>query len=575
MDLRFTGKYKSISEFEWNDIPRFSIITGKNGTGKSQLLELIKGSIFHEISGLVFDGEAYSPHDVTFLKSEWELNPTGSINLITIQQQEQEFYNAYRNEGSWHTMSNRPRLKAALYETKNRLNGKAPIKTSLDEFLSVFPELLIEYENQLGQKISQIFYEYRLKEIQLLSDNQPIDKIILSIGPKPWDVLRDIIHAASLPFEFSNPSNLKIRDTYEFQLKNTITDQNVILSNLSSGEKVLLSLIFLLYNSQEKGVFPKLMLLDEPDAHLHPSMSKQLIDVVNNLLVQKYGVRVIMTTHSPSTVVLTPLEGLYEMTLSSPRIRKAQTKNEIVSLLTEGLVYVGEGTKYFIVEDKDDVEFYSSVYKYGVSEKIITGTIPMVFMPASTKEQSGGKTIVESWAVKLQSSGLDMLIQGLIDEDSGNVTSPGVHKIRRYSIENYLVDPIITYAALMDRNEHNNIIDVGLRFGEEYKLRIADQELLTRISNAILAVAQPKVETYFPDYKPVEDSAPVTVSFPNKIILEYPSWIISRRGKTILNQAYHAAFKPGLINFSTLNRALHKVNFYPIELIELIDSIRK
>ena len=35
--------HKSIpKDLEWNDIPRFAIITGKNGSGKSQLLEQMK-----------------------------------------------------------------------------------------------------------------------------------------------------------------------------------------------------------------------------------------------------------------------------------------------------------------------------------------------------------------------------------------------------------------------------------------------------------------------------------------------------------------------------------------------------
>ena len=69
---------------------------------------------------------------------------------------------------------------------------------------------------------------------------------------------------------------------------------------MSSGEKVLISLVFYLYSSQEKNVFPKLLLLDEPNAHLHPTMTQQFLNVVKNVLVDKFNVRVIMTTHSPS-----------------------------------------------------------------------------------------------------------------------------------------------------------------------------------------------------------------------------------------------------------------------------------
>ena len=35
------GFYKSIMPFVWDNIPDFVVMTGQNGTGKTQLLELI------------------------------------------------------------------------------------------------------------------------------------------------------------------------------------------------------------------------------------------------------------------------------------------------------------------------------------------------------------------------------------------------------------------------------------------------------------------------------------------------------------------------------------------------------
>ena len=41
MNTKLIGKYYSLEGFEWEDIPKFAIITGKNGVGKSQFLDLI------------------------------------------------------------------------------------------------------------------------------------------------------------------------------------------------------------------------------------------------------------------------------------------------------------------------------------------------------------------------------------------------------------------------------------------------------------------------------------------------------------------------------------------------------
>lgn len=42
--LKLLKRYKSLQEgFEWNDIPSFAVITGVNGVGKTQLLEVLRG----------------------------------------------------------------------------------------------------------------------------------------------------------------------------------------------------------------------------------------------------------------------------------------------------------------------------------------------------------------------------------------------------------------------------------------------------------------------------------------------------------------------------------------------------
>jgi recombinational DNA repair ATPase RecF len=36
-----TGRYKSISTVAWENIPGFAVLTGRNGSGKTQLLEVL------------------------------------------------------------------------------------------------------------------------------------------------------------------------------------------------------------------------------------------------------------------------------------------------------------------------------------------------------------------------------------------------------------------------------------------------------------------------------------------------------------------------------------------------------
>ena len=576
MEIKFDGKYKSITSFNWIEIPAFVVITGPNGTGKSQLLDLIHNTIINKegpTARVAISGKSIRPDEVTFLKGEWQLQNTGSVNLSTIQQKMDSYYNNFIGGQYARNQHGQSKIFYAFQEIL-RVTGKQPNQVSRNEFDKYFPEILIEQENQISQKIGEVFYSYRLSEIELLAKSKSAEEIKKEIGEKPWIVMREIIKESKLPFDVNDPSSNGIRDGFQLKLTHQILKEEINFKDLSSGEKVLISLVFYLYNSQEKNVIPKLLLLDEPDAHLHPSMSQQFLNVIKNVLVDKFGVQVIMTTHSPSTVILAPTDSIFEMSSIEPRIRKSPSKNHSVSLLTAGLVYVGEGTKYFLVEDNDDVLFYSFVYSQLTIENKIDANIPLVFIPASTKDKPGGKDVVQNWVNKLKESGLVNIVQGLIDADSGNAVSEGVYKIDRYSIENYLADPILVYAALIDKEKNPAIEGLKLSVGEEYKLKSLPAETLQKVADTIISIVETELKKSFSDFDQETELERVEVKFIGGTTLMYPQWLLNRRGKTIINEVYNTVFTSPIINFKTLFKALRKLNMFPIDLVDKLTEIK-
>ncbi len=573
--ITFTGKYKSITSFIWNDIPNFVVITGPNGTGKSQLLDLIHNTIINKqgtAERVLISGKKIQADEVVFLKGEWQLNNTGNVNLYSIQQGLDNIYGQFTG--------NQIQLQHQLktyWACQNilKITGKAnPRDVTKEEFYKYLPEVLLDQEGQLSQKIGEVFYNYRLSEIELQAQGIPGDEIIKQIGEKPWNVLREILRESKLPFGINDPAKNGIKDVFQLKLTHLVLNEEINFNDLSSGEKVLIALVFYLYNSQEKKAFPKILLLDEPDAHLHPSMSQQFINVIKNVLVDKFGVQVIMTTHSPSTVILSPFDSIYEMSRTEPRIRKSPSKNHSVSLLTAGLVYVGEGTKYFLVEDKDDVSFYSYVYTQLTTEGLIDADIPLVFISASTNGKSGGKSAVQDWVKKLQDSGLVNILQGLIDADSENTATTGVYLLNRYSIENYLADPILVYAALIDKEKNPAIAGLKIGVGEEYKLKSLPIGDLQKIADMIIAMVEPQLKTYFPDIDLVKETELVEVAFISEVKLLYPRWLLTRRGKTIINELYNKVFSGAFVNFGTLFKAMKKLNLFPIDLVATINDLK-
>ncbi|MBE9597754.1 hypothetical protein [Pedobacter sp. MC2016-24] len=74
MKISLQGRFKSLTSFEWDNIPQFVVITGPNGSGKTQLIELIYESITYQKTTnkeptwrLSITGENYAFNEVVYL----------------------------------------------------------------------------------------------------------------------------------------------------------------------------------------------------------------------------------------------------------------------------------------------------------------------------------------------------------------------------------------------------------------------------------------------------------------------------------------------------------------------------
>ena len=167
-------------------------------------------------------------------------------------------------------------------------------------------------------------------------------------GPKPWVLIDDILgNFNSLKFTINNPESLEfdVYKTTNFNLRITDTEQNVVMpfSSLSSGEKILFALVLSIYKSIGDRIFPSVLLLDEIDASLHPSQIKNLLEVLNNTFITENNVKVIMATHSPTTIALAEDDNIYIVNKNSKNRIEKQTKSEALNILSEGFITLNEG----------------------------------------------------------------------------------------------------------------------------------------------------------------------------------------------------------------------------------------
>ena len=128
-----------------------------------------------------------------------------------------------------------------------------------------------------------------------------------------------------------NYYNLYYRDISKNGIEYFFNDYKENLK-LSSGESLILIILLWKFHAQklkeeyEKNNNPiqiktRILLLDEPDAHMHPSLIEDFLSLLSGNELLYLNLQVIITTHSPITVLLMPNNNLNIFLMS-------KTKNE-------------------------------------------------------------------------------------------------------------------------------------------------------------------------------------------------------------------------------------------------------
>lgn len=405
------------------------------------------------------------------------------------------------------------------------------------------------------------------------------DQFRQRFGDPPWDFVNRILMAANLDYEISHPSG-RAEVPFEAKLRNKTTGAEVSFADLSSGEKIIMSFAVCLYNTNDKTrptTYPKLLLLDEVDAPLHPSMTKDLIHVLQDVLVREKGVKVILTTHSPATVAFAPHDCLFRLD-RRPRALVHCSKEQAIQTLTSGYISVTENTRFVITEAKQDQQTYNALFRKLVERGKLPSSPNLVFIQASDEKDrnGGGREQVKDWGSKLPGAGLKQIL-GLIDRDVSNSSTPTIKVLSRYSLENFLLDPVIIYAVLMHQGVHASVLDVGIKDGNFYELKIVDVTVLQQVTDKICQL----IEIHSPGVKRVPGKFDVEFISGKKVSV--PAWLRDYRGHD-LEAAVRNTFKAAINNAfiltangcSDLTTMLTErlPEFIPVELLDIFHELQ-
>ncbi|MCT9014530.1 AAA family ATPase [Cupriavidus gilardii] len=613
MKISLFRPHKSITAFEDIEVPDFTIITGINGAGKSQMLEAIEQG-FLRIDSIPVDHQKRS-----IRRFDWNslaTTDTGSFTSFQALQEQHQAWMQLRQQIENQTTSllqfaaSHPILRgmskrdlaclsadhmcfasvqqeakeqileqvAQHFRTANanirasathdlnqrrfmdaveKSTGKLLSKLDDDDFNENKPRFWHPVD-MFQQSFARLFVQYRgiWRENQLKKlEDQERDGPRLALtdaefneayGEPPWDFVNSVLEAAHLDFRINAPE--KFSDSmYEPELTDSVRGTTVRFNDLSSGERILMSFALCLYYAQDGRQivdYPALLLFDEIDAPLHPSMTQSLLQTIQRVLVQERGIKVIMTTHSPSTVALAPAESLFAMQKTGRNRLIRVSRDAAIGLLTAGVPTLSvrsENRRQVFVESCYDVDYYDALFQKLKSK--LDPSISISFISSGTGKHDGGSSRVKYFAGVLADAG-NNTAYGLVDWDMSNFPEGNIFVLgcgQRYSIENYILDPLLI-AILLVREKFVDRADMGLSDNENFSA-------FERMDNERLQVAVDCVVSRLCGYCTANDPDRVDCSYVGGAVVKVPKHLLLMQGHD-----YERALKDAFPKLNAFNR---------------------
>lgn len=489
MNIKTIQDYKSIPKGIEFSLPDFTVLTGRNGSGKTHLLEAMANPKLTKISNnnIMYSNIKYIGFNGLNPKIDEQCDRNTIVQNIRgiweqVDQIIQQYKNEQRNRMSPQTLDIKY-LKSHIRDIKIHKAIQGVLFRSKKELIDIDEEDISKYldfvefadPNLFASQFALIFKAYHNRfdkncyaryRRDILKDKyaEPLSdmEFLSQFGPPPWETINSLLEKACLPYRTNSPLEIDSDCVYKIKLTDSTRNLEISVNDLSTGERVLMSLALAIYNSTECKEIPDLLLIDEPDAALHPEFSNLLVKTIQEIIVNKAGVKVIISTHSPSTVACCPSGSIFEID-KSVKLPVSITTKKAISVLTTGLPNLritNDDRRQVFVESKYDVSYYENLFNIISRNKPFQ--ISPLFLAPHGRNGSNCSDVMDIVS-QLGNKGND-LVWGIIDYDMKNTSKERIvvlGKGSRYAIENYVFEPIFC-ALLLIREKYQSFTDFGL-----------------------------------------------------------------------------------------------------------------
>jgi AAA15 family ATPase/GTPase len=264
--------------FEWNDIGWFSVITGKNGSGKTKLLNSIYKKYQSTLTLRNIDTR-YEP-------------PTSIKNFSEIQSKKGQYELIQQDNNRQIFESNTGKEISGWGADIVNSNAVKTLDFQILDFL--FKEKSKKDNDHKGQAEIRGTFDAFPKRWFKSTDW----KKFLQTDDSPFAEIDKMFVEFDLPVRIDRFNSLgELKFVLDTQYDNQLA---VKASDISTGQQLAFALSLWSWGSKE-GRRTQVLLIDEFDAHLNPSLMQKFIEVIKTNFADN-GVQVIMTTHDPCAI---------------------------------------------------------------------------------------------------------------------------------------------------------------------------------------------------------------------------------------------------------------------------------
>jgi predicted ATPase len=432
--------YKPIRNIEIENLGDVVIIAGANGAGKTRLKHAIVQSIqSNPIMDLTIEATRKEEAEEKYLNADTIFLKKGQQNHQFTQYINSRKYGQGQYVGSLVQIDSKRNLETIKYNPISfQVADPDDIDTPWNWGYSPFIDRWRDFMNYIHQKVAA--HKNKLAE-ELQENPAKTGSDILKKFPLPLEKYKEVF-ADILPgkeLQDINPAQPN-----EFRYKD-ISGQILPFSTLSSGEQEVVKILF---DVARKEIRHSIFIIDEPELHLHPTLTFKLIEALKS--IGEHTNQFIFLTHSAdliSTYYTTGNVFFIDTNQSGEnqahRLSELDTSHhDLVQLIGENLGLFAVGKKIVFVEGETSSIDRLTYHKIGLKVNP-----ELKFSPVGSVVNIGALKVVEE---QLRNSlfGVDMYMlrdrDGLRQEQIDELEANGkLICLKRRHIENYFLNETI------------------------------------------------------------------------------------------------------------------------------------